>query len=87
MLDYFYLQLNLVFEFVKNEMGREFVHACSGTFAYVIWPGDILLQVSIWKTNVHFHACDRVGEIEPLLSQPRRSILKFFRIMDSLWKV
>ena len=30
--------------------------------------------------------CDRVGEIEPLLSQPR-SILKFFRITASLWKV
>ena len=30
--------------------------------------------------------CDRVGEINPLLSQPR-SILKFFRITASLWKV
>ena len=30
-LDYFYLQL---------EMGRDFVHACGGTFAYIIWPGD-----------------------------------------------
>ena len=40
---------NLVFEFVKNEMGRDFVHACGAwylclhyrTFAYIIWPGDI----------------------------------------------
>ena len=59
-------------------MQIKFVHACIGTFAYIIWPGDI--ASSEHMENKCTFPCDRVGEIEPFLSQTRRSVLNSLRL-------
>ena len=69
-----------MFEFVKNEMGRDFVHACGGTFAYIIWPGDIassehmdnLFMMCPWNLFLHaVHIHVYVLQVESMEQKPK----------------